>query len=371
MLAAASMALAAPASVSAREFGDITGPYFDRYGGDWKKVRKEMRKRLKKGEAFSGDDWFTLAAMCAIEPPGSASIIMNLMNKPPCKGEVIEYFTNAGNAGTPRGFLMAATYQVKYDGDALAALESAQLAYRLSGQDTQLAGDALDKIGELQVGAAQASAAQSRAETRAAQLVSSSVYSAAQASQSDMAAASLPQLSWLDFDNPKRCQWSQTAYDVVGGAMRNDETTNYSTRPATTRVPGIAGTVTGRISRPARDAPSYVVIDVDFRGRWNGLTVVGLTDSLLEESHGVYGKGIRFAEPVREVAAALSRAGFVVNADGSVREQVDKELKFPYVDERGRKQVARNIDGVETSITRKGGETVFLCNEMFEASYGE
>ena len=75
-MAAAIAALLLDASgASAREFGDITRPYTEKYG-DWKKTRKALRKMQKKDQPMSGDDWFLLAAMCNIEPPEGPSRTM-------------------------------------------------------------------------------------------------------------------------------------------------------------------------------------------------------------------------------------------------------------------------------------------------------
>ena len=68
MIIAVAALLLGSSGVSAREFGEITGPYTQKYG-DWKKTRKALRKMQKKDQPMSGDDWFVLAAMCAIEPP--------------------------------------------------------------------------------------------------------------------------------------------------------------------------------------------------------------------------------------------------------------------------------------------------------------
>ena len=132
-------------------------------------------------------------------------------------------------------------------------------------------------------------------------------------------------LGWLDFTNPRRCQWSRQAADVISGSMRFDE---RGERPIgqRVRVPGVSQPVMGRVSRPDRDGITWK--SVDFRGQWNGLTVLGLTDGFFERSHGVDATGIRFAEPVETVARKLSAQGFVVNADGSERRQIDKRGQY-------------------------------------------
>ena len=364
---------------SAREFGDITGPYMQKYG-DWKKTRSALRKQLKKDQPMSGDDWFVLAAMCNIEPPEGPSKILNFANRSPCKDEVVEYFVKAGMEGTPEGFYEAA----KMIGSGDAAWLYAELAYRLAGNDTAFEDKAFSQLEEIWLDPASEIRMKQQAAGMVAQLASEGPYrgrATAAASQDSagqgrgrarvaseyrspppIARGGTGDLRWLDFDNPAKCAWSQQAQSVMEGSYRFDDNrmTNI-TVPATTRLPGGGQAVTGRVSWPSGRNSNHVQIDIDFRGKWNGLTVLGLTDAFLEESDGLFGKGIRFAEPVSEVARALRNAGFVVNLDGSEREQADEVETSRYEG-----KVYRNINGVRTSIARQGGETVFLCNQVWE-----
>ena len=364
MSVAVAALLLGSSGVSAREFGEITGPYTQKYG-DWKKTRKALRKQLKNGQPMSGDDWFTLAAMCNIEPPKSASMIMNLANRSPCKDDVVEYFVKAGMEGTPEGFYEAA----KMIGSGDAAWLYAELAYRLAGNDTAFEDKAFYLLEDIWLDPSSETRMKTQAAGMVTQLTSDGPYSgraspAQAAPQGDDGYRSPPpiarggagDLTWLDFTNPRRCQWSRQAADVISGSMRFDESGD---RPIAqrVRVPGVSQPVLGRIDRFDENGITWK--SVDFRGQWNGLTVLGLTDGFFERSHGVDATGIRFAEPVETVARRLSAQGFVVNADGSARRQIDKRGQYG------------DFDGVLTRIERKDGETIFFCNEIFWASYGE
>lgn len=356
-------------SVEARDRNTIMAPYYEEHG-DYKDIRSHLRRQLRRDRPMSGDDYFTLAVTCTFEPPPSQSIILTLIDRSPCKDEVSTYFLEAGMNGTPEGFLELGTAMGPGSGGYLYT----QLAYLLSNGDIALREQALGEMASMRSGLANAAQIDMQADALANQLVASGKYTARLDLPGEdtarLAQALGPQLDWLDFADAGRCRWSRSARDVLNGAYRLDETTNFSAAPATVRVPGINQPVRGRLTRPEPDAPNYVQVFVDFRGRWNGLTVLGLTDAFLEESHGVYGTGIRFAEPVETVAARLSELGFVVNPDGSERRQVDDVLRSEFVDGNGRRQVFEDIDGVITTISRDNGETVFLCNEVFEASYG-
>jgi len=369
-MAAAIAALLLDASgASAREFGDITRPYTEKYG-DWKKTRKALRKMHKKNQPMSGDDWFVLAAMCNIEPPEGPSMIMNFANRSPCKDDVVEYFVKAGMEGTPEGFYEAA----KMIGSGDAAWLYAELAYRLAGNDTAFEDKAFSLLEDIWLDPASETRMKVQAAGMVTQLTSDGPYGGRASSTQTAPQGNEPQgndgyrspppiarggvgdLRWLDFTNPRRCQWSRQAADVISGTMRFDE---RGERPIgqRVRVPGVSQPVMGRVSRPDRDGITWK--SVDFRGQWNGLTVLGLTDGFFERSHGVDATGIRFAEPVETVARKLSAQGFVVNADGSERRQIDKRGQYG------------DFDGVLTRIERKDGETIFFCNEIFWASYGE
>ena len=366
--AALAALLVSSPGASAREFADITRPYMEKHG-NWKQMRKALRKQLKNGQPMSGDDWFVLAAMCDIVPPSGPSKIMNLANGSPCREEVIEYFVNAGMNGTPMGFERAAFYVLRRGGTAQQAWPYFALAERFGGGDPDLRRE-LDKL-QPQMRGGLTEAQRMEVNATAMQLVADGVYGGSNEDASrgqgyrsppPIARGDSTNLRWLNFDDPAQCEWSAEALRVLEGSYRfdDDRMTNI-TVPATTRLPGGGGNVTGRVSWPSGRNSNHVQIDVDFTGSWNGLTVVGLTDAFLEESDGLFGKGIRFAEPVSEVARKLRRAGFVVNLDGSHREQVD-EVET----NRFEGKVYRNINGVVTSITRQGDETVFLCNYVYE-----
>ncbi|RDS76072.1 hypothetical protein DL238_15575 [Alteriqipengyuania lutimaris] len=368
MSAAVAALLLGSTGASAREFGDITGPYMEKHG-DWKKTRSALRKQLKNRQPMSGDDWFVLAAMCDIVPPSGPSKIMNLANGSPCREEVIEYFVNAGMNGTPNGFERAAFYILRRGGSVQQAWPYFALAERLGGQDPDLRRELDELLPQMRGGLTEAQRIE--VNTTAMKLVADGVYSgSAQVAGEQQGYRSPPpiarggatNLRWLNFDDPARCEWSAEAVRLMEGSYRFDDNrmTNL-TVPATTRLPGGGGNVTGRVSWPSGRNSNRVQIDVDFTGSWNGLSVLGLTDAFLEESEGLFGKGIRFAEPVAEVARALRSAGFVVNLDGSDREQVDDVETTRFEG-----KVYRNINGVVTSITRQDGETIFLCNHVYQ-----
>lgn len=361
----ASLGLAiTPTQLAAREFKAISGPYVAQYK-TFKKIRSALRKKLKKGAALSGDDYYMLGVTCAYEPPPSQSIILTMMDKSPCKDQVVEYYIEAGMKGAPEGFYEAA----KRSGTGEPAYLYAQLAYRLAGADAQLRGEALALMGEVRSSAGDTTRIDQQAEGMATQLASSGIYRMQNQapSEAQLASAGLPQLNWLKFSNAKTCEWSATAENVLSGAYTfDDKRMTNITVPATTKLPGSGKPVRGRVSWPSGKKSNHVRINVDFKGRWNGLTVLGLTDEFLEESDGLWGKGIRFAEPVDVVARALAKNGFVVNADGSEREQADEVDTVRLPDERGRMTTYRNINGVLTSVTRRDGETVFLCNYVYQ-----
>lgn len=349
--------MAAPVEpVSAREFKDIVKPYYDRWG-KWQKVRKEMRKRLKNGETFTGDDWFVLASVCAIQPPPSGSMIRDALNKSPCRKQTVEYFVKAAETGTARGYLQAAKWTKLLGGTAQQAWPYAALAYRFSARDPDLSADARGYIAE--IGYSPTEADTQAVDRAAMQLVANGVYPG-DGPSGDVRLADLsgPDLSWLNFKNPKRCGWSDAALRIFENGVGFDERKNYPTIPAKVSIPGIASPVISRITRPMKEEPSIVTYYLDFKGSWNGLSVVGMTDTFFEESHGVHGKGIRFAEPLDVVARKLTALGFVVNSKGGNRDQVEKRDAYG------------NFDGITTYLGRKNSETVFLCDEVFYASYG-
>ncbi|MEW4447518.1 hypothetical protein [Qipengyuania sp. JC766] len=355
-------------TADARDWDTIMDPYTAKYG-DWKKIRKALRKRQKAGETFNGDDWFVLAAMCAIEPPEGPSRILNFTQRSPCKKDVPDYFARAGMNGTPLGFYWAAYYTRKYGGSDADAWRYAELGSRFADGDMGLTDRMFEMLGSIRIGQADMQQQQGQVDTLARRLVADGIYPASStAGQATLANADLPSFGWLDFKNPRRCQFSDGWQRFMEGSYSFDPK-SYLTVPATTTVPGTQTRTTGRIVRPEKEWESVVRVEADARGRWNGLTVLGAFTTFVEESHGVWGDGIRFAEPVDVVARRLTALGFVVNPDGSERRQVDKVEKIPYM-EGGVRKVAENIDGVITRIERHDGATYFFCDEIFEASYG-
>jgi hypothetical protein len=156
----------------------------------------------------------------------------------------------------------------------------------------------------------------------------------------------------LDFAKAETCQWSEAAERIFEeDTVFGDD---YVSRPGTVTIPGLADPVTAVLSRPEPEYPDYVEVQLDFTGEWNGLQVVGLSDAFLEESGGVFARGIRFAAPVAEVASAMAAAGFNVNADGSERSVPLEGADFS----RG--------DMAITSVEADGADAVFYCNQVFE-----
>jgi hypothetical protein len=356
--------LVAPAA-QAREPREI----FSKVLVDYKTIpdaRKKLRKKLKKGQPLSGDEYYVLAFGCGYESPQSGSMILNALSKSKCKDQVVEYYLEAGRRGTPEGFVAAA----KRPEAGADAYFYAQLAYQFAAGDPWISNEALTLLSDLRPKTAGAAQQDARAKSYAAQLVEAGAYpSSANPATNATVAAMGPKLDWLDFANAKTCQFSDAATNVLDGASRFDQKRrSRNTVPASVRVPGIAKPVRGRVVRPDASSPSYVEVYVDFTGRWNGLSVLGMQDAFIEESDGVFGTGIRFREPVGTVASRLAAAGFVVNRDGSTRIQEKRAENVRYTDERGRIRTQRVIDGVVTSIERRGGETVFLCNEVYNWS---
>lgn len=368
-LATAAVVLtAAPVEqAEAREFRDIVKPYYDRYG-KWQNVRKQMRKRLKNGETFTGDDWFALASVCAIKPPDSGSIILNLANKSPCRKQTVEYFINAAQNGTPRGYLQASKWTELLGGNPREAWTYAALAYRFSARDPDLMRDARSHVSAL--GFSPTEADLQTVNRTAMQLVANGVYPG-DGPSGDVRLADLsgPDLSWLDFKNPGRCQYGDGWRKLMEDSMSYDERTNNMV-PSTATIPGTSTRVKSRFVSLNRSYGDEIRVETDFKGQWQGLTVLGTFLTFIQASDGFWGDGIRFAEPVDVVAKRLSELGFVVNLDGSERQQVDKVLRSRFTGPSGRTEIAEDIDGVITQIVRKNGQTYFYCDEVFNASYG-
>ncbi|MDZ4306651.1 hypothetical protein [Allopontixanthobacter sp.] len=161
----------------------------------------------------------------------------------------------------------------------------------------------------------------------------------------------LPNLEWLDFRSPKQCEWSDEANRVFFTGVRFDERKDYIPVPATTNIPGISNLVTSRMIVTA-ESPNIITYYVDFDGRWNGLTVLGLMGIHDKDSLAGDRTGIRFAEPVGTVARKLAQAGFLVNANGGD----DPQETIHFEDEA--------LYGVSTFLGSRNGETVFLCYEI-------
>lgn len=161
----------------------------------------------------------------------------------------------------------------------------------------------------------------------------------------------LPNVEWLDFNNPKECEWSDEVRRIFATGVGFDETKNWIPAPATTDIPGISKPVTSRITVPA-ESPNIMSYYIDFEGRWNGLTVLGLMGIHDKDSLAGDRTGIRFAEPVGTVARKLAQAGFLVNANGGD----DPQETIHFEDEA--------LYGVSTFLGSQNGETVFLCYEI-------
>lgn len=345
----------AASPAQARDANKIYAPIFAQYKSITD-ARKKLRNKEKKGQAMSGDEYFAMAFACAYEEPESASKILTALSRSRCMDLVGDYYLEAGRRGTPEGFLAAARMET----NAHDAFGFAQLAYQLSGEDAALRDEALQLMSDLQPRVSNPALANQQSMQISQQLVAGGRYASLRNPAGTQELANIPpRLDWLNFANPKRCTWSEQAVTVIGGSYGFNDKLNYPTVPAKVRVPGFDHPITSRIVRPGGRTSNEIDVYVDFKGRWNGLTVLGLRYSFLEESDGYQATGIRFAEPVRTVAARLAATGFVVNADGSPREQVAKRDSYG------------NIDGVTTSVADKNGETLFLCDEVFYASYGE
>lgn len=167
-------AIAQPSIAAARDYEQIVRPFYERHG-TYKKVRSALRKQLERDRVLPADAYFTLATTCEIEPPKGPSIIMNALEKSPCKKEAADYYLEAGRGGLPLGFLRAARLQGKSD----AAFVNGQLAYQFAGADKKLRGDALELLAYQLDGAPYNVAADQRAQVAALRLVDLGIYPAA------------------------------------------------------------------------------------------------------------------------------------------------------------------------------------------------
>lgn len=119
--------------------------------------------------------------------------------------------------------------------------------------------------------------------------------------------------------------------------------------PALT-LPGVPMPVEPRIIAPEDEFGPFGV-RLDFEGQWLGMTVTGMSYWFVPRSDWQY-RQLHFAEPVKDVAAALGGAGFPVNADGSTRRITLEEGGAMY-----------DYWGLVSNITREADETIFQCSE--------
>ena len=356
-IAAVSVLVIAPMEgAAAREHKDIVKPYYDRWG-KWQKVRKEMRKRLKEGETFTGDDWFVLASVCAIQPPGSGSMIRDALNKSPCRKQAVEYFVKAAENGTPRGFLEAAQWTKLLGGTSAQAWPYAALAYRFSARDPDLTADARAYIGK--IGYSPSEVDTHAVNRTAMQLVANGIYPADGVLDArQLAATGRPELSWLDFADPATCEWSREAVDVMNSAVKYSRGGNGPAVPSAVSFPNQIGTIMSRIDEDQGDGLTHFYVDVP--GKWHGLDVVGLKRILLYRSDSVNSWAIRFRQSPSEVISTVKRLGFPVNANGSTRyTDVKRTQRF----EDGYSEVV--IDEIVTLVEADRGETVFYCSRYY------
>ncbi len=348
-----------PSAAAARTPAEIYGPVWAQYKSITD-ARKKLRAKEKKGQAMSGDEYFAMAHACQYEEPPSPSKILTALSRSACKDKVVDYLIEAGKRGTPEGFLGAAE---KF-GTGQAAYGYAQLAYQLAGADTVLRGDALAMLADLRPTLGNVTPLDARAQELVQQLVASGQYRTAipAAGKAELAKA-LPNLKWLDFVEPAKCYWSEDADHIFSLGHKFDRSGSRAI-PATIRIPNSTRTVTSRIRRTNSD---YVIdVEVDFSGRWNGLTVVGTTRAFIEESDAVNSFGLRFREPVRQVVERLSAAGLPVNPDGS-----NKVVKKSRVDRWAGPDGGGSmttIEEVSTVVFRRGNETVFYCDYSEDSS---
>ncbi len=355
LLPAACIAAATfPQAAEAKDPGEIFSNVLKNYK-TVTSARKNLRRKEKKGQSLTGDEYYVMAYACGYEESPSQSMIMTALSRSRCQDKVFEYYVEAGRRGSPEGFVAAAR-RPEAGSD---AYFYAQLAYQFSAGDPWLSNEAIMLLADLRKVTGDTRREDARARQYAQQLVDAGAYTAAgQLAGAEQLAQLGPALSWLDFENPKRCGWSQQAVSVFQKSVGFDDKARYSTIPARVRIPGVPAPVLSRVSRPDPAAEMLTQVDIDFRGHWNGLSVVGLTHSFLEESHGYDATGIRFSDPLPKVIRTLQRLGFIINENGATREQIDKRDRYG------------NIDGVITMVKRENGETIFLCDEVYYASYG-
>lgn len=164
----------------------------------------------------------------------------------------------------------------------------------------------------------------------------------------------LPDLGdFLNFADPATCEYSESFTSAMATAFEMNDDPNAApiAGPGSVAIPGVAEPVRTQMARPYADegSPEMIEYRLDFEGRWLGLHVVGYEDAMIEESCCIWASGIRFAEPVERVTAALIDAGFSVNPDGSERETAMED----------------SVRAV-TEVRENNGATVFYCNQVFE-----
>lgn len=343
----------------ARTPQEIYGPVFARYK-NITDARKKLRKMEKKGEALTGDDYFAMAYACQYEEPASQSIILTALSRSACKDKTYDYFVEAGNRGTPEGFLAAAHWLKQGD----QAYVYAQVAFQLAGGDKALESDALDTIASLRSGVSNAAALDSQAVELATRIASSGNYASMRAAATQFDVSNrLPNLSWLDFKDPKRCQWGNNAWpaSLTNATTWNQGRMKWDIHPA--RVPNVEKPVGVRVLNPKPTGPT--IFEYDFEGNWNGLHVTGLRSGTITGYPFEYsGTAIRFREPVDVVAARLAALGFPVNRDGSLY-LVEKPRRERYSGPDG-SGVATVVDTLATWVLRRGNETYFFCDQNDE-----
>lgn len=346
--ALAILPLVAGHSANARDRQQIVAPVLAKYNSVWS-AKRSLLKAAKKHANLSGEEYYTLAVTCEVDQPASASIILTLIHKADCKEKVPDFFVEAGNHGVPEGFAEAG----KRLAEPTKALFFADIAYLVSGNDPALQAEADREIrmfgAQLPQGRAQAKQIEVAATHYAQQRVASHVY-ASLADLSKRPSAALPDLSrLLTFADAKRCTRSHAANQLLDDMVNFDAT---EPRPATVRVPGIAKPVRSRLTRLHGDSEGQVDAELDFKGQWLGLTVLGLSDTFTPESDGAE-IALRFAEPVSVVAPTLRRAGFLVDPTGKDVDQIVKD-----------KDDSQEEVEVYTSVfaNPKAAETLFTCD---------
>ncbi|MGI9376245.1 MAG: hypothetical protein ACR2PC_09135 [Tsuneonella suprasediminis] len=356
---AAGMVMIGPTTAQARPSGEIVGPVLKQHSSITK-MRKTLRGREKKGQSLTGAEYYALAFSCGYEEPKGPSKIMNFLSQSKCTDQIAEYYVQAGMHGTPEGFLAAG----KAIGTGDKAYMYGQAAYQLAGNDSELRSDALEFLSEIRDGVSSPAQANQQATALAASLVSNRRYASSSSAAPDsvVAAGAKPKLTWLDFKNPKRCEWGPLAFKPFVNSVRATGK-NGAWRAYPTRIPGISKPAGIRIIRNER--VQNEPFEYDFEGRWNGLNVVGLRQGSMQGYPFKYsGTAIRFSDPVSVVVRRLASLGFPVKPDGSLY-LVEKPRRERYSGPDG-SGVATVVDTLATWVVRRGKETYFFCDQNDE-----